>query len=34
VKAAVSVFGAIATLGAQALAGLAGEVLLGACASC
>ena len=34
VKAAVSVFGAIATVGAQVLAGLAGVVLLSACATC
>ena len=34
VKAAGSIFGAIATVGAQALVGLAGVVMLGACASC
>jgi DNA-binding beta-propeller fold protein YncE len=34
VKAAGSIFGALATVGAQALVGLAGVALLGACASC
>jgi DNA-binding beta-propeller fold protein YncE len=34
VKAAGSVFGALATIGVQALAGLAGAVVLGACATC
>jgi DNA-binding beta-propeller fold protein YncE len=34
VKAAGSVFGALATIGVQALVGLAGVVVLGACASC
>jgi streptogramin lyase len=34
VKAACSTFGALATVGAQALVGLAGVIMLGACASC
>jgi DNA-binding beta-propeller fold protein YncE len=34
VKAAGAIFGALTTVGAQALVGLAGVVMLGACASC